>query len=194
MDECDLPAGSPAVPDPAPDHPQSREGIHPQPPAEPADAAFSAFYRQFVPVLIGFLMWQGARLSDATELAQTTMAQAYKYWSTIREPEAWTRRVASRELVRKIASVEDPVEEVPEPSPLLPPLTNVFAWEQQHEVLRLLDLLPPRQRQVLAWSLQEFTPAEIAAELKITGEAVRASLKKARRTLAQHLGMTEDDR
>jgi RNA polymerase sigma-70 factor (ECF subfamily) len=139
-------------------------------------------------------MWQGAQLSDAVELTQATMAEAYKYWSTIRVPEAWARRVASRALVRKTASVEDPVDEIPEPSPLLPPLTNILAWEQRHEVLCLLSLLPPRQRQVMAWSLQGFTPAEIAEELKITGEAVRASLKKARTTLAQHLGMTGDER
>jgi hypothetical protein len=126
MDERDLPAGSSAVPDPVPDHPRS-QGIPPQPPAGPADAAFSAFYRRFVPTLVGFLMWQGAQLSDAAELAQATMAEAYKYWSTIRMPEAWVRRVASRALVRKTASVEDPVDEILEPSPLLPPLTNVLA-------------------------------------------------------------------
>jgi RNA polymerase sigma factor (sigma-70 family) len=143
--------------------------------------------------------WSGSSCGRArscqtpAELAQATMAEAYKYWSTIRMPEAWARRVASRALVRKTASVEDPVDEIIEPSPLLPPLTNVLAWEQRHEVLRLLGLLPPRQRQVMAWSLQGFTPAEIAEELQITGEAVRASLKKARTTLAQHLGTTGDE-
>ncbi len=190
MDERDLSAGSPAVPD----HPPSQEGIT-QRSAQTAEAvAFSAFYHRFVPILVGFLMWQGARLSDATELAQETMVEAYKHWSTIRVPEAWARKVASRALVRKTASVEDPVDEIPDPGPLLTPQTNVLDWEQRHEVLRLLGLLPPRQRQVMAWSLQGYTPAEIAEELKITGEAVRASLKKARTTLAQYLGMTGDER
>ena len=188
MDEREPPAGSPAVPD----HTQSQQEVT-QGPAPTVDAAFSAFYRQFTPTLVGFLMWQGARLSDAAEIAQATMGEAYKHWSRIRVPEAWVRQVASRALVRKTASVEDTVDETPEPSPLLPPLTNVTAWEQQHDVLRLLGLLPPRQRQVMAWSLQGYTPAEIAEELKITGEAVRASLKKARVTLAQHLGATGDE-
>jgi len=102
--------------------------------------------------------------------------------------------VASRALVRRIASVaEDPVDDPPEHSSLLPTLTNVEAWEQRHEVLRLLDRLPPRQRQVLAWALDGHTPAEIANELEITPEAVRANLMKARRALAEHLGTTGDE-
>lgn len=190
MDEPELPVGSPAVPD-QPRSQQSTTGG----PAPAVDVAFSAFYRRFVPTLVGFLVWQGARLPDAADLAQVTMSEAYRSWSTIREPEAWARRVASRALARHIARVEeDPVEEIPEHSSLLRSLTNVTAWEQQHEVLRLLDLLPPRQRQVMAWTLEGYAPAEIAQELKIESEAVRSSLSKARKALAQHLSATGDER
>ena len=51
----------------------------------------------------------------------------------------------------------------------------------------MLDLLPLRQRQVMAWTLDGYTPAQIADELQITAEAARSSLKKARRTLATYL-------
>jgi RNA polymerase sigma factor (sigma-70 family) len=140
-------------------------------------------------------MWQGARLPDAADIAQDTMIKAYERWSEIRQPESWARRVASRELVRRIASVaEDPRDNPPEHSSLLPTLTSVEAWEQRHEVLSLLDRLPPRQRQVMAWSLDGYTPAEIADELEITSEAVRASLMKARRALVKYLGITGDQR
>lgn len=159
------------------------------------DTAFSAFYRRFVPTLVAFLVWQGGRLPDAADITQETMIKAYQRWSEIRHPESWARRVASRELVRRTASVEeDLVNDPSEHSSLLPTLTSVEAWEQRHEVLRLLDRLPPRQRQVLAWTLDGYTPAEIADELKITPEAVRANLMKARRALAEHLGTTEDER
>jgi DNA-directed RNA polymerase specialized sigma24 family protein len=47
---------------------------------------------------------------------------------------------------------------------------------------------------VMAWKLAGYTPAELATELQITSDAVRASLMKARKTLAQHLGITEDQR
>ena len=190
MGEHELPADGPAVPG----HPRSQQEVAPGP-VPTVDAAFSAFYRRFVPTLVGFLVWQGARLPDAADLAQVTMSEAYRYWSTIREPEAWARRVASRALARHIARVEEnSAGEIPEHSSLLRSLTNVLAWEQQHEVLRLLDLLPPRQRQVMAWTLEGYTPAEIAKELKIESDAVRSSLSKARKTLAQHLGKTGDER
>lgn len=59
---------------------------------------FSEFYRQFVPSLVAFLMWQGASLPDAADVAQETMIRAYRYWSTIDHPRAWARRVASRTM------------------------------------------------------------------------------------------------
>src|SRR6185437_14496095 len=41
------------------------------------DAAFSAFYREFVPTLVASLTWHGARLADAADAAQDTMSKAY---------------------------------------------------------------------------------------------------------------------
>lgn len=157
-------------------------------------SGFCEFYREFLPDLVAFLMWQGARLADAAEVAQDTMTKAYQRWSEIDSPKAWARTVASRAWVRRIASnKEDLVEDVPELSTLLPSSIDAERWEQQHEVLRVLDRLPPRQREVMAWTFEGYTPAEIAVELKITAEAVRANLKKARRALAKYLSGTEDE-
>lgn len=151
------------------------------------DKTFANFYRGFVPTLVAFLRWQGVPLRDAADIAQETMIQAYRYWRSIQHPQAWARRVAARKWARRIAAaVEDPVDQVPE-QPSLLTLTNIAEWEERHDVLQLLDQLPARQRQVLAWTLDRYTPTEIAAELKITAEAVRASLAKARRTIAAHL-------
>jgi RNA polymerase sigma-70 factor (ECF subfamily) len=152
------------------------------------DAVFSEFYRNFVPTLVGFLLWQGVPLREAADIAQETMILAYRRWNTIHTPQAWARRVASQMWARRIAStVEDLFPDVPEQrSPLLA-IGDAEAWEQRHDILRLLSQLPPRQRQVLAWSMDGYTPAEIAEELKMTPEAVRSSLFKARRTLATDL-------
>jgi RNA polymerase sigma-70 factor (ECF subfamily) len=191
MDDLDsCPAGAAKLPEPP------GWSVAAPPPAQPnTNAAFSEFYRQFTPTLVAFLIWQGARLPDAADISQETMIKAYQRWSEIRQPESWARRVASRALVRRIASIaEEPIDDPPEHSSLLPSLTNVEAWEQQHQVLRLLDPLPPRQRQVMAWALDGYTPAEIAEELEITPEAVRANLMKARRALASYLSTTEDER
>jgi RNA polymerase sigma factor (sigma-70 family) len=65
--------------------------------------------------------------------------------------------------------------------------SDIRALEQRYDVLRLLDKLPPRQRQVLAWTYEGYTPTEIAEELRLTPEAVRANLYKARQAAAAHM-------
>jgi len=147
------------------------------------DESFASFYRMFTPTLVAFLRWQGVPLRDAADLAQETMTEAYRNWTKIRHPKAWVRRVACRLWARRLACpVEESVADVPEPI-LLRNLSDVTTWEQRHDVLRILDQLPSRQRQVLAWSLDGYTPSEIAEELRMTPEAVRASLYKARRAV-----------
>ncbi|WBB88168.1 sigma-70 family RNA polymerase sigma factor [Micromonospora sp. WMMC264] len=162
------------------------------PDTPPVDvAAYSAFYRTEVKALVNFLLWMGAGLADATDIAQETMIEAYQSWPSILHPRAWTRRVASRRYGRRRFGQEVAIE--PERlSPLLPACADISAWEQRHEVLRLLAMLPWRQRQVIAWTFDGYRPQEIADELDITPEAVRASLKLARRALAEQLGRAEE--
>jgi RNA polymerase sigma factor (sigma-70 family) len=155
---------------------------------------FSEFYRQFVPSLVAFLMWQGASLPDAADVAQETMIQAYRHWSMIDHPQAWVRRVASRMLTRRAATIAEPVEQIGQRTALLPAPTNVTMWEQRHDVLRALSRLPSRQRQVMAWTLDGYRPSEIAEELRITPEAVRSNLKKARRALTAYLAESGETR
>lgn len=154
---------------------------------------FIAFYREDMPRLIGFLMYQGAPLDQASDIAQEAMARAFRLWESIEHPAAWVRRVAGRELVRRIADVRDnPVEEITDSSLIITSSTNVADWEERHEILRAIKQLPPRQRQVIAWALDGYSPAEIASQLNITPEAVRASLMKARRGLSKSLLPQED--
>jgi len=154
-------------------------------PAE--QATFVDFYRDSLPRLVAFLRWQGVPLVAAVDVAQETMVQAYRLWATIDHPPAWARRVASRIWARQIAcNAEDPVADIPERTSLFGD-PDIVAWEQRHDVLQILDRLPARQRQVLAWTLDGYSRMEIAAELRMTAEAVRSSLAKARRALAASL-------
>jgi RNA polymerase sigma-70 factor (ECF subfamily) len=173
------------------DERDAREASTAASPARPMaaahDAEFSRFYRGFVATLVAFLQWQGVPMRVAADIAQETMIEAYRSWAMIHSPQAWARRVAARMWARRIADVaEDPVADVPEQATSLLAITDVAAWEQRHDVLHVLDALPPRQRQVLAWTVDGYTPAEIAGELKMSPDAVRASLLKARRALATH--------
>ncbi|WP_411156985.1 sigma factor-like helix-turn-helix DNA-binding protein [Nocardia cyriacigeorgica] len=56
-----------------------------------------------------------------------------------------------------------------------------------------LQTLPSRQRQVMAWTLAEYKPAEIAEILRITPEAVRSNLRKARRGIAINLNSSQSE-
>ncbi|MFC4859384.1 RNA polymerase sigma factor [Actinophytocola glycyrrhizae] len=160
------------------------------------DVAFAEFYSQFMPSLVRFLCWQGAPVADATDIAQETMFQLYRHWSSVREPAAWARQVASRRWGRHIADgpreqlVDDAALQRGSASSLLTS-SDIRAIEQRYDVLRLLDKLPPRQRQVLAWTYEGYTPTEIAEELQLTPEAVRANLYKARRAVVAHMRAEE---
>ncbi|MFC7650358.1 RNA polymerase sigma factor [Streptosporangium lutulentum] len=109
--------------------------------------------------MVGFLVNQGAALPVATDIAQETMIKAYQRWGEINQPKAWVHTVASRALVRMVASAhEEPLEHVPEATALLPCDNAAAEWEAQHDTLGILRSLPHRQRQVLAWTLSGYTP------------------------------------
>jgi RNA polymerase sigma-70 factor (ECF subfamily) len=151
------------------------------------DAEFTAFYRATTKPLVAFLILQGATLTDATDVTQDTMALAYRSWRDINHPHAWAYRVASRALIRHMLDNRDtPVKEPPEPSPLLR-RSDIAYWEQRHDITRALAELPARQRQIMAWTIFGYTPAEIAAELRMAPGTVRQHLHRARRALSNRL-------
>jgi RNA polymerase sigma factor (sigma-70 family) len=152
---------------------------------------FNQFYRLFTPRLVRFLMWHGASLHLSADVAQEAMRRAYDNWETIKRPEAWVRVVAGRELVRHQIDqrLETPVGHIPE-TPVL--LADPDAVSEEFEsVLKLLRDLPIRQRQVMAWTYDGFSIQEISEILKISEEAVRGSLYKARKSLAFRLSEPE---
>jgi RNA polymerase sigma-70 factor (ECF subfamily) len=149
------------------------------------DTEFAAYYRQSVIRLVGFLIWLGVPPMDAPDVAQEAMIEAYRHWDTIRAPDAWVRRVASRKWLARVADPrkETPVDPLPEHTGLLSEPTSIDSVEQRHDIVRLLAKLPPRQRQILAWHLDGYSGPEIAAELGISHDTVRANLLKARRAV-----------
>jgi RNA polymerase sigma-70 factor (ECF subfamily) len=156
---------------------------------------FSAFYRHEFRQLLSFLAWLGASPADAVELAQDAMAKAFQRWVHIHNPRAWIRTTASRAYARRLASVreEELVDDLVEAN-LLWPDADLEAFASRNEVLALLGRLPTRQRQIMAWRYDGYTPTEIATQLGLTDVAVRSSLRKARTTLARHLATrTEAD-
>jgi RNA polymerase sigma factor (sigma-70 family) len=163
--------------------------------ASSRDKEFSIFYRSFIRTLVGFLVTQGARSVEAVEIAQDTMREIYTRWEDVEKPEAYARTTASRAWARSVASIEeDPVDVVPEKTPLMRYQAATEEWEENQDALRLLKGLPSRQRQVLAWTLNGYRPTEIAEQLDMKPSAVRASLNKARRAIAIHMAEMDGPR
>jgi RNA polymerase sigma-70 factor (ECF subfamily) len=163
-----------------------------RPPDHSSTNAFELFYRQTALQLVRFLVLQGASTTDAADVAQETLSTAYTRWHTLENPRAWSFRVASRSLIRRLSSVREDLTATPQaPSPLLR-ATPTDAWLIRHELITALAALPPRQRQVMAWTLSGYTPTEISHELNLPSDQVRANLRLARRALAARLDDGED--
>lgn len=158
------------------------------------DADFAAFYRANTNELVAFLLLQGADAHLAADLVQKGMYVLYHRWPEVQHPRAWSHRTVSRALVRHLSTVrETPTPEPPESSPLLRGgVTDIERWEQQQDIVLELARLPPRQRQIMAWTLSGYTPTEIAQQLDMTPGAVRASLYQARKRLIAN--RREEDR
>ncbi|RAO00729.1 RNA polymerase sigma factor [Micromonospora noduli] len=150
--------------------------------------AFSAFYRGFAIKLAGWLIWQGASEADAKDVVQETMHKAYRLWNTINNPEAWARVTASRAYAERLAKFDaTPVEDIAEYASSTGGGCELAAADARQDIRMALRQLPMRQRQLLAWSFEGYTPTEIAEQLHMTPEAVRSSLYKARKRLEELL-------
>ncbi|MFJ1767967.1 RNA polymerase sigma factor [Amycolatopsis sp. NPDC088138] len=174
-------------PEPSDTPATARAGAAEAAPDTVRDAEFTAFYRVTTKQLVAFLIAQGASLGEAADITQNTMIKAYQGWHGIEHPRAWAHRVASRALVRhRLEARDTPVADPPEPNPLLR-TTDIEHWERHHDIARALNELPPRQQQVMAWTIFGFTPTEIADELCMAPGTVRQNLLLGRRALSSWL-------
>lgn len=148
---------------------------------------FSAFYRENISKLVGFLVTQGARVADATDIAQDTMFKLWKSWSKIDNPLPWARVVAGREYVRRFSALEEDHIDCDEHSALLGSASEIDDWIETETYQEALTALPTRQRQILVWTMEGYQPTEIARELQLKAATVRSNLRKARRAVALHL-------
>ncbi len=170
--------------------PASRPGEASPSPSEPPlgdRQDFADFYRRHFQRLIVYLLYQGAPVHVAAELAQEAMTAAYKRWDKIRSPRSYIWKAAFRAYLHRLFDTEVPVPDVPEPLAGLPHPHDADEWLQKQHLLEVLRALPPRQRQVLALHLDGWADAEIADLLGISSAAVRSNLRKSRRNAAKHL-------
>lgn len=141
--------------------------------------AFDDFFRTEYPPLVRLLLQMGARYSEAEDAAAEAMSVVYEKWETITAHRAYARTTAirlvrrtPRELVAEIREQELGVVD------FLP-----FVDAGALDVLEMLRELPYEQRLVMALTIADHTPAEIAELVDRPVATVRSNLRHARSAL-----------
>ena len=170
--------------------PTAQDG--PGPPVYQLPESFDEFYaREYAGLVRLALVLSGSRHA-AEDLAQDALLAAYRDWSRLVQPLAWTRRVVAnmaasavrrrvvevRVLARLAVRRDEAVQELP---------------AEDEEFWAAVRSLPKRQGQMIAlYYLEDISVAEIATILDCAEGTVRATLHKGRAALARRLRV--DDR
>jgi RNA polymerase sigma factor (sigma-70 family) len=157
----------------------------------PSGLDFAACYAKEMPGLVWFVMGLGADTHTAADVAQSAFAEAFQVWDRIQHHAAWLRRVAGRLYYRQMITQEALVDAVPDQRGSLSAVSAVELRDEARAVLAALADLPPKQRQVMAWSIDGFSPTEIADHLGVDSPSVRQNLAKARKHLKKRLGILQ---
>jgi RNA polymerase sigma-70 factor (ECF subfamily) len=159
------------------------------------DDTFDAFFRARYTDLVAFVMRLGARLPDAEEAAQEAMVAAYASWHRIRDPAAWTWRVAYRSYLRQVRRRrlrESLVSADELGQRAAPDETDAdVLWRDRFR--RLLARLTDRQQRVVALWYDGYLAKEIAERLRIEPGTVRSIFRHARRRLVDVLSEPSPD-
>lgn len=155
-------------------------------------AEIGAFYEREMPRLVLFVtISTGLDIHAAADVAQVAFEKALPRWPTLRNPRAWLYRVAQHEALARCEAVrrEVPVDVVPDRPDQMSAALDAELRAEQREVMAHLRGLPPKQRQVMTWTLAGFGDAEIADTLQLSTDAVKQSRYYARRNLVKRLGL-----
>jgi DNA-directed RNA polymerase specialized sigma24 family protein len=150
---------------------------------------FDAFFRADFPQLVAFLCKAGFEAGTARDVAAEAMLHALEAWPHLDDPRAWVRRVAGRLVdATGVAGADWVLASDPRDEEELAAIVDRHAG-----LIDLLASLPGQQRLVLAWSLDGFTPTQIAEALRIAPATVRSNLRHVRERLRRHRAAQSED-
>ncbi|HLJ91857.1 MAG TPA: RNA polymerase sigma factor [Gemmataceae bacterium] len=159
--------------------------------------------QEYVPGVYRFALRLTHDPHAAEDLTQEAFLRAWRNSALLRRPEAlraWLFRITVnlwRDQIRRgklpVARAGRLHEHHADPEPTPP--DRVDGQEDLGRALAAMEALPQRQREVLYLSAcQGLSAAEIASVLKISADAVKASLCQARKKLRQDLKDLYEDR
>lgn len=160
--------------------------------------AFETFAKNEYPRLQIFLIRCGASPEDSDDAAQDAFLDAWKLvayspsrWIAIREPCLWVRRVALRALARPRGQNRRQLRTIPLDPDHGGHDQAGHDWAEQvileADVRAALHCLPETQRHAMAYRMDGFKYAVVAAELGVTEQRARDLIKQARSVLKHAL-------
>lgn len=153
-----------------------------------SDQSYEAFFKAEYRSLVALGAAMTGSLELAQDLAQDALTRAFQQWEKISQYDragAWVRRVlinAAIDAIRRRGRESKALTRLPATP------TSIVTDEGSDEWWRAVRALPDRQRAaVTLYYLEDMSVAEVAQVLDIAEGTVKASLSKARASLATAL-------
>ncbi|MFI1968446.1 hypothetical protein BLA24_13955 [Streptomyces cinnamoneus] len=155
---------------------------------------YIAFFEAEYPRVVHSLMRAGATYEEAEDSAQDAMQALLDQWPACKSPAGWVRKVAWHSYCKRAERNRKRLALESQNARLAHPLPPDHTEPDEHErVLRILRGLPPRQGQVLALHLDDYSAPEIAGLLGLKASTVRSNLRHALTTLRSSLDNHEEE-
>jgi RNA polymerase sigma-70 factor (ECF subfamily) len=154
--------------------------------AQQVNPDFVAFFNKEFMATVSFLVLLGFDHDTAADATQEAMIDGLRSWPSINKPSPWIRTAALRRARRRAVFSRKELPRLVEKGYGLRILDGTEAYrelEGQEELLLAINCLGERQRQVLVFHLDGFSPDEIAQELSMRPTTVRTTLHQARKRL-----------
>ena len=153
---------------------------------------FTSMFRREHPRLVALGLALTGNRETALELAQETLARAYRSWDRVEQyevPAAWMRRV----LINLAVDVSRKVQREQAALARLAPVNSAGGVEGVGgEWWVAVRALPVRERLAITlYYVEDFSVGEVAAVMEIAAGTVRATLAQARKKLAVALEAQE---
>lgn len=156
---------------------------------ETDDSGFEDWYRGEHAALVTTLAVATGDADVAADAVDEALTRAYERWGSLRDPAAWTYRVAlnvARRRLRRRALELRLLRGTPPPRDLPGPAGELWL---------LVADLPPRQREAVALRhVAHLTEAEVAEAMGVARGTVSATLRSAHRSLRRAIvPLAEED-